>query len=117
MSDKETPLDRYKRLRASAEFFRKYADPNASAGPSFWNDLKRCVGAAIADCTAGAPEGVTWRLSKEEMFAIGYVADIAPLLLAAAKRLDRDAEGMLEELRGQSAEVAALVAELERAPK
>jgi hypothetical protein len=107
-------LARYKSLRADAAFLRKYADENASAGPTFWGDLRKCIGAAIADCTSEAPEGVIMcRLSKEQMFAVGYVADLVPLMLRAAERLDRDAEKMTEGLKAHAAETAALAAELE----
>jgi hypothetical protein len=109
-------LARHKSLRADAAFLRKYADPNASAGPTFWEHLKKGTAAAIADCTAEPPEGCYMApLSKAQMFAIGYMADLAPIWLAAAERLDRDAEKMTEELKVHAAETAALAAELEAA--
>ncbi len=51
-------------------------------------------------------------LSKAQMFAIGYMADLAPIWLAAAERLDRDAQAMVDELEKQSADAAAVAAEL-----
>lgn len=110
-----TPVERYKQLRADAAFLRKYADPNASAGSTFWDHLRKGTAAAIANCTEEPPEGCYMApLSKAQMFAIGYCANLAPLWLSAADRLDRDADQMVEELKKQAAEASSLAAELEK---
>jgi hypothetical protein len=104
---------RYKQLRKDADALRKMAGGGAYGGQTYWQNMRQCTGAAIADCAAEPPAGVSWGMSRDQMRAIWNVADLAPIWLAAAEELDRQAQGMIDELKKQAAEAADLAKELE----
>lgn len=106
-------VSRYKQLRKDSDDLRKMAGDRVYGGPTYWQNMRQCTGAAIADCVATPPAGTTWSLSSDQMRAIWHVADLAPIWLAAAEELDRQAQGMIDELKKQAAEAAELAKELE----
>lgn len=111
-------LDKYRQLLKDAQMLEELAGEKAG-GPSFWNDMRACTGAAIAcQIAGGPPEGTTWKMSHAQMMAIYHVSSrhLPKLWLDAAANVRASAARMLDDLKKEQAELSSAIASLEEKP-
>ena len=106
-------LERYKQLLKGAAKLEKIAHPDAAAGPSFWEGMRKATAAAIEGDVSKAVDS-NWSLSADEMRAVGKVVGefLSPIWSAAAADLRAQAASMLRELESERAELDKVIGEL-----
>jgi hypothetical protein len=107
----QTPLERYKDLLQQAGALEEMAKEEATGGSTYWRDMTECTAGAIASQVYVPPESMTYRLQKEQIWAIYQVAGpyLDQIRIAAAAFLRAQAARMKSDLERQTIELLQVI--------